>query len=218
MMNAFTDMKKRLELSKELIDTASHNIIKVLKYYHKKDKEFSTEIQFIENLKKKLPDANSIQEIMGLEGNIRKKYYQSWNMITGEKFQFQKRIKNPPDSAINALISFVNSLVYTTCLGEIYRTQLNPTISFLHQPQDARFSLSLDLAEVFKPILADRLILSLINLGQIHEKHFDKELNFCYLNDAGRRIVLKTFDEKLKTIIHYPPVEKVCLLPEAYSH
>jgi CRISPR-associated endonuclease Cas1 len=56
-------------------------------------------------------------------------------------------VRRPPDNMINALISFANSMVYTACLGEIYKTQLNPLISFLHEPGTKRFSLSLDLVE-----------------------------------------------------------------------
>src|SRR5699024_3957900 len=76
------------------------------------------------------------------------------------------------------LISFVNTLIYTKVLGEIYQTQLNPTVSYLHEPGDRRFSLSLDLAEIFKPILGDRLIFSLLNRKQITEKSFTKGLNY----------------------------------------
>lgn len=65
---------------------------------------------------------------------------------------------HPPDNMINSLISFVNTLIYTKVLSEIYHTQLNPTISYLHEPGVRRFSLSLDIAEVFKPLIGDRLI------------------------------------------------------------
>ena len=58
------------------------------------------------------------------------------------EYDFDQRVRNPPDNAVNALISFGNSLVYTTCLTEIYRTQLSPLISFLHEPGNRRFSLA----------------------------------------------------------------------------
>ena len=95
---------------------------------------------------------------MGVEGNIRKQYYAAWNIIINQEISFEKRVMHPPDNMINSLISFVNTLIYTKVLGELYRTQLNPTISYLHEPGERRFSLSLDLAEVFKPLIGDRLI------------------------------------------------------------
>jgi CRISPR-associated protein Cas1 len=145
---------------------------------------------------------------MGSEGNIRKQYYSAWNTIVDQKIDFEKRVKNPPDNMINTMISFVNGLVYTRVLGEIYRTQLNPTISYLHEPGVRRFSLSLDLAEVFKPILGDRLIFSLLNKNQITPSCFTKELNYLHLTkDASRTISMK-FDEMLKTTIHHKELSK----------
>lgn len=104
---------------------------------------------------------------------------------------------------INTMISFINSLVYTTVLSEIYKTQLNPTISYLHEPGVSRFSLSLDIAEIFKPLIADRLIFSLLNKNQITEKHFTKELEYLHLTEQGSKIILTEYDARLrKTIKH----------------
>ena len=124
--------------------------------------------------------------------------------VLWQRGQFTKRVRRPPDNPINALISFGNSIMYASCLSEIYRTQLNPTISFLHEPGDRRFSLSLDLAEIFKPVIVDRLIFRLLNRQQLQEsKHFDDQLGGCYLNEAGRRIFHQTYDEQLKQTIEH---------------
>ena len=94
----------------------------------------------IEGLRKQIPRAQNIQELMGYEGNIRKTYYSAWPIIIDQEIKFEKRVKNPPDNMVNTLISFVNTLIYTKVLGEIYQTQLNPTVSYLHEPGDRRFS------------------------------------------------------------------------------
>jgi CRISP-associated protein Cas1 len=101
------------------------------------------------------------------------------------------------------MISFVNSLCYTVCLDAIYHTQLNPTISFLHQPGERRFSLALDLAEIFKPILADRLIFSLLNKKVVQPSDFDTQLNRCLLKETGRKAVVRSWDEKLSETIRH---------------
>ncbi len=101
------------------------------------------------------------------------------------------------------MVSFVNTLCYTLCLDMIYHTQLNPTISFLHQPGYRRYSLALDLAEVFKPLLADRLIFALLNKKMIQKNDFDHNLNSCLLKDSGRKIVIKAWDEKLNETIRH---------------
>ncbi len=135
----------------------------------------------IGSLSNKLEYGQTINEIMGIEGNIRKIYYSTWNDIVKQDINFKKRVKRPPDNMINTLISFINSLIYTTTLGEIYKTQLNPTVSFLHEPGTKRFSLSLDISEIFKPLIGDRMIFSLLNKNQITEDDFEKESNFFYI-------------------------------------
>jgi len=208
-VRAYLDPHRRLIIAREIVESASFNILKNLQYYtnpsHAGEKkiDFSLTIQQIETLRKSINDVSTTQELMGLEGNIRELYYHCWGEIIGEEYALEKRVKHPPDNAINALVSFANSLVYSTVLGEIYHTHLNPTISYLHGPGERRYSLALDLGEIFKPILADRMIFKLLNNKQIQEKHFRKELNFCYLEESGRRIMLQEYDERLKTTIKH---------------
>jgi len=148
--------------------------------------------------------ASSTEELMGIEGNIRDTYYSALNIILNLEIPFEGRVRQPPNNPINAMISFGNSLMYTACLTEIYRTQLNPTISYLHEPGERRFSLSLDLAEIFKPIIVDRLIFRLFNRQQLQEsKHFAQEAGGCYLNEEGRKIFLQVYDEQLKQTIEH---------------
>ena len=134
---------------------------------------------------------------------MRAAYYGAWDEIIDADFKFEQRTRRPPQNAVNALISFGNSMMYTTVLGEIYHTQLHPAISFLHEPGARRFSLSLDLAEVFKPFIVDRLIFKLLNQGRIKKKHFDEKLNFCYLTESGRKIFVQAYDERMKTTIKH---------------
>lgn len=75
--------------------------------------------------------------------------------------------KDPQNNELNTLISFGKSLLYTTVLSEIYKTHLDPTIAYLHTTNNRRFTLNLDIAEIFKPIIVDRLIFTLINRRKI---------------------------------------------------
>ncbi len=208
-VRAYLDPHRRLLIARELVDAASTNIMKNLQYYSNPSRaeerkiDFSDAVRDIETLRAGIPQAHTTQELMGLEGNIRERYYRCWGEIVGQEYSVEKRVKHPPDNAINALISFCNGLVYATVLSEIYHTHLNPTISYLHGPGERRYSLALDIAEIFKPILADRMIFKLLNNRQIQEKHFRKELNFCYLEESGRKIVLQEYDERLKTTIKH---------------
>jgi CRISPR-associated protein Cas1 len=200
---------KRILLAREFVKSAAINISKNLRYYNNREKPLDEVLQRVEKYSDAIGNANDISELMGIEGNIRQTYYEAWPSIISESaFELRNRVKRPPDTPINAVISFVNSLIYSVCLNELFRTQLNPLISFLHEPGERRFSLSLDLAEVFKPIIGDRLIFKLINKGQLKENHFLKELDSCYLNEAGRKLIVREFEERLKTIIHHPKLDR----------
>ena len=162
----------------------------------------------VDSLRKKIPSTESIEELMGIEGNIRKHYYKAWNVIVNQEIHFEKRVMHPPDNMINSLISFVNSLIYSKVLSEVYHTQINPTVSYLHEPGVRRYSLCLDIAEVFKPLIGDRLIFSLLNRKQITEDSFTKELNFLHLKKESSRLIARELEERLKKTIMHKELER----------
>lgn len=199
----YIDEEKRLKIAKSFIDSASYNIHRNLIYYKNRGKKLEENIKEIEYYRKQINKCKNIKELMGIEGNIRKVYYSCWNKIINQDIDFEKRVKNPPDNAINSLISYVNTIIYTRVLSEIYKTQLNPTISYLHEPSERRFSLCLDIAEIFKPIIGDRLIFSMLNKNQITEKDFEKELNFLYIKEHARKEITREIDTRLQTKIKH---------------
>ncbi len=199
----YTEYDKRLLIAKKFIQAAADNIYRNLRYYNGRDKDVSEYMKNIDSLRAGLVGVKSIQELMGIEGNIRKKYYAAWSVIINQEIEFDKRVMHPPDNMINSLISFVNSLVYTRTLSEIYHTQLNPTISYLHEPGVRRYSLCLDISEVFKPLIGDRLIFSLLNRKQITENSFTKELNYLHLKKEASKLIVSEFENRMKqTIMH----------------
>ena len=205
----YSDYEKRLEIAKKFIEAAADNIYRNLRYYNSRGKNVKEYMEIIDDLRKRLPLSKNFQELMGYEGNIRKIYYEAWNIIIDQEINFEKRIMHPPDNMINTLISFVNSVIYTKVLSEVYMTQLNPTISYLHEPSERRFSLCLDIAEIFKPIIGDRLIFSLLNKKQITEKSFTKGLNRMHLTKEASALILREIDNKLLTTIKHKELNKV---------
>lgn len=204
----YIDPEKRLCLAKKFIEAAAENIYRNIRYYNGRGKDLQSYMNEVESLTKQINKSQTINELMGYEGNIRKKYYESWNTIVDQDINFKKRVKNPPDNMINTLISYVNGLIYTRVLSEIYHTQLNPTISYLHEPGVRRFSLSLDLSEIFKPLIGDRLIFSLLNKKQITEKSFIKELNYLHLTKAASQTIAQELDARLQTTIKHKELGK----------
>lgn len=199
----YTNYDKRIVIAKKIIEAAADNIYRNLRYYNGRGKDVAVYMTEIDYLRKKIDSTVSIEELMGIEGNIRKQYYAAWNIIIDQDIHFDKRVMHPPDNMINSLISFVNSLIYSKVLSEIYHTQLNPTISYLHEPGVRRYSLCLDVAEIFKPLIGDRLIFSLLNRKQITKDSFTKELNFLHLKKECSRLIAQELESRLKkTIMH----------------
>lgn len=200
--SAYVHPQKRITIARKFIEGASFNMIKNLRYYNNREKNTAIQIETIENLSTQIPLSANVETLMGIEGNIRMAYYEAFDSIIND-FSMGNRTKQPPNNEVNAMISFVNSMCYTLCLDMIHHTQLNPTISFLHQPGYRRYSLALDLSEVFKPLLVDRLIFSLLNKKIIQQHDFDHNLNNCLLKDSGRKKVIKAWDEKLNETIKH---------------
>ncbi|MEM3374265.1 MAG: type I-B CRISPR-associated endonuclease Cas1b, partial [Candidatus Woesearchaeota archaeon] len=204
----YLDIKKRIFLAKEIINSVSFNLIKVLEHYKKHNKPVDVFIEKIRKLREEIEKVDTIESIMNIEGRIWQTFYSSYEVII-ENFEFEERSKRPPKNEINCLISFLNSLLYTTTLSQIYKTQLNPTISYLHEPFERRFSLALDLSEMFKPLIVQKSILKLINKKEIKENHFRKDLKRCILNENGKKLVLKEFDERLKEKVMHPKLNRI---------
>jgi len=147
--------------------------------------------------------------LMAIEGNIRDRYYAAFNeIIKDDDFSFDKRTRRPPRTKLNALISFGNSLLYVAVLSEIYKTHLDPRIGFLHTTNFRRFTLNLDVAEIFKPIIVDRAIFAMLNKQMLRENHFMKELEKVYLNEKGREIFVREFEDKLKATIKHERLKR----------
>ncbi len=169
--------------------------------------ESAAELSRIRLSMEKLSDAidqqGTVASLMGIEGKLRQRYFAAWEHLLVGDWTFSRRVRRPPDNEVNSLISFGNGLLYSVCLAEIYRTQLTPTISFLHEPGVKRFSLALDLSEIFKPLIVDRAIFRLLNTGQLKKSHFDRDTNGCFLNDDGKTLFIGEIQKKLDTTVKH---------------
>ena len=206
---AYMDSGKRLALAKKFVSGSIANILKVLEYYENRGKEVSEFIKSIENFNSNALEARDIDTLMSYEGNARNYYYKSFNqIIDSDLFRFSERTRRPPETMLDALISFGNTLLYTTVLSEIYKTHLDPRIGYLHSTNFRSFTLNLDVSEIFKPIIVDRTIFSLLNKGMLKESHFMKELNGVYLNEKGRKVFVEEYQGKLETTINHKKLNR----------
>lgn len=205
----YLDESKRLDLARRFVQGAIQNLQKVLRYYANRGKAVQEAEQALLEQAERLPEATDIPALMQVEGKVREVYYSAFDLILeNPDFAFGSRTRRPPANRLNAMLSFGNSLMYTTALSEIYRTHLDPRIGFLHATNFRRFTLNLDVAEIFKPVLVDRTVLALIQKGEIRASHFEEQLGGIYLNDEGRKRFLQAWEERLQSTFQHRSLKR----------
>ncbi|MBN1052288.1 type I-B CRISPR-associated endonuclease Cas1 [Clostridium botulinum] len=201
----------RLIIAKAIVKGIGLNISEVLYHYYKHDKkEVKNTIDWIKDeFFYRVENSQNIKELMAAEGEVWQRFYSEFKNFLPEDFIMNKRVKRPPDNPINALISFGNSLLYAKTISAIYRTHLDQRISYLHEPSEGRFSLSLDISEVFKPVIVYKTIFDLVNNKKLQvSKHFDKKVNYCLLNEDGKKMFIAAFEDRLETVFNHPKLKR----------
>lgn len=176
-------------------------------------KSLSKASKLLEGNIRKLEFADNLDSVRGLEGDGARIYFGQLNKIMRdslrETFAFNTRNRRPPKDRFNALISFLYALVLSDCRAALETVGLDPQMGFLHVPRPGRESLALDLMEEFRPVLADRLALTLINRGQIKQRDFDcRKGGSVQLNDTGRKTVITAYQERKQETLNHPILEQ----------
>ena len=205
-------INNRIYLAKAFVRGIGENIYEILYHYYKHDKkEVKPTLDWIKNDVNEYLSKNNlnIKQILAIEGEIWSRFYRTFKYFLPEEFILGKRVKRPPDNPMNALISFGNSILYSKTISQIYNTHLNQTISYLHEPSEGRFSLSLDLSEVFKPVIVYKTIFDLVNNRRLQvSKHFDRKFNYCLLNEEGKRIFVQAIEERFERVFYHERLKR----------
>ncbi|WP_456488098.1 type I-B CRISPR-associated endonuclease Cas1b [Caminibacter pacificus] len=199
-VNAYN--RYRLDIAKSIILAVAENLRFLLYHYYRHGKqELKAILDWLNyDIKNIVEKTTTIKQLLYVEGQMWIRFYDTFNSLLPLNFQMQARVKRPPNNPINALISFGNTLLYTKTISAIYQTHLDQSISFLHEPMESRFSLSLDLSEAFKPVVVFRTIFELINRRKIRvDDHFEKRLNYAILNREGKKIFIQAFESRLSS-------------------
>lgn len=162
----YSDKQKRLQLAKKIIIAGTQNIKSNIQYYNRRydNINLSDNIKALSEFKKLMNEADSIEHLMLTEARMRETYFSCFDSILhADGFKFERRSRRPPKNEVNAMISFGNTILYGYIADVIQKTDLDIRIAFLHSANRRSQSLNLDIAELFKPIIIDRLIFSLIN-------------------------------------------------------
>ncbi|ADE15990.1 CRISPR-associated protein Cas1 [Nitrosococcus halophilus Nc 4] len=189
---------QRMALARELVRGAAHNMQANLLYYRYRGKTgLEAMLKEMKRLVNLIPKAQDSSTLMGIEGNLHQWYYKAWKLID-PVLDFTPRVRRPPNNPINCLLSFLNQLTYTIVRHELFKTHLEETFSLLHSPGNGRSSLSLDLAEPFKPILADSLIFRMLGRKMLDASWFEQYEGVCLLSETGRRNIAEQFSIRLE--------------------
>lgn len=161
-----------------------------------------------------LRKAATTDEVRGVEGSAAARYFEAFNELIvaqREAFAIRNRNRRPPLDPMNALLSFLYTLLAHDCVGALESVGLDPQIGFLHALRPGRPSLALDLMEEFRAPLADRMALSLVNLQQLGPKDFKtSESGAVEMTEAARKTVLLAWQKKkMETVVHPFLGEKV---------
>lgn len=204
----YSDSTARLKIAKEFVRAAGSEMRRNATYYSNRGYDLDLLISDLEEFIEAVDECETVDDLLGHEGTLRNRYYQLFATVLPDAFEFERREYYPPPNEVNSLISFGNSLLYSAILTELYSTHLNPTVSYLHEPSERRYSLCLDLSEVFKPVLVDRLIFRLVNRSQITVDDFEDDLNGCLLSDHGRRAFVREFESLLEKTVEHPTLSR----------
>lgn len=193
---------RKMAVAREVVRGACDNMIANLRYHLYRGVEALREpVNHMQSKIKKLSKCADEASLMGVEGQMHQIYYAAWPLIN-PKLDFGKRVRRPPNNPINCLLSFLNQMVYTVVRHEIAKTHLEETFSVLHAPGQGRASLSLDLAEPFKPVLTDLLIFKLVKKNMLNERWFEQKGEVCLLSEVGRRHIAQHFSERLESKVN----------------
>ena len=171
---------------------------------------------------RRVHDVRSNEELMGVEGEAASIYFSVLNeLLRGPDFIFNGRMRRPPTDPVNALLSFIYSLLTQECVSALQGVGLDPFVGFLHQDRPGRASLALDLLEEFRAAWADRLVLTLINRKQVVLKDFVTEASGAVrLTDDARKNLLVAYQERKQVEILHPYLQEqvpIGLLPHCQA-
>lgn len=203
----YADPGRRLPLARAFVEGALFHMRRNLLYYRRQGLPVAAPLAAVEQAMAETAGCRDIAALMGLEGRARDAYYGAFPTILRLEETF-RRSRRPPENPVNALLSFGNGLLYAAILSELYHTPLHPAVSFLHEPGSGRFSLALDLAEIFKPLVVDRMAFTLLNRGALGEEDFLEEVGFCYLTEEGRKKVVTAFEERMRETVQHPRLRR----------
>jgi CRISPR-associated protein Cas1 len=168
-------------------------------------------LQHLSRSRQEVDRASGIEQLLGIEGNAAREYFSRFSLMfkadddaSLPKFEFTTRNRRPPRDPVNALLSFLYAMLTKDLLATVASVGFDPYLGFYHQPRYGRPALALDLMEEFRPLIADSVVIGLINNGEIRLTDFITRGTSVTLTEKGRKTVLEAYERRLDTLVTHP--------------
>lgn len=208
---ALSDPRQTLQLAQQFVLGKLHNQAQLLQRGIRRYPECASLSQALASIQiylNQIPQTRSLDELRGVEGSAARVYFGHFDQLIRaqrEAFRLQGRTRRPPQDRTNALLSFLYTMYVQECVSALEAVGLDPQVGYLHALRSGRPALALDLMEALRPAFVERLALRLVNQGIVQPDHFESpEPNAVYLNEVGRRVVLKAYEARQRETVQHP--------------
>lgn len=194
-----------LGFARKIINAKIHNQITILKRYNRTSGvKIDNEIITMKNSAQKLKISQTIEQVIGHEGNASRSYFQALSKMIDPEFAFDGRNRKPPQDPFNAMISFGYTILMNEIYGELENRGLTPYAGFMHQDRERHPTLASDLLEEWRAVIVDSVVLSMIQGHEINAADFEKEeKGGIILKKEARQHFLKNLELKMHTEMNY---------------
>jgi len=201
---AAADSRRSLRLARRFVVGKIKNGRTLLRRHL--DDEDRRPIDQLADFGRKARAAKSLASLLGIEGMAAKEYFAGFaRLLKGDaSFNLEGRNRRPPRDPVNALLSFVYAMLVKELTITLHVVGFDPMQGFFHQPRYGRPSLALDLAEEFRPLIGDSVVLTLVNNGEVTPSSFVRRAGAVALTDSGRRAVITAFERRMDTLVTHP--------------
>lgn len=198
-----------LDIARRVIDGKIRNSRTLLRRNARSD--VTDTLESLTRVTRKVKHADSVDRLLGLEGAAARAYFGAFpsmidpdRSLPGEAFCFEGRNRRPPTDAVNCLLSYLYSVLVKDLTVACHAVGFDPYLGFYHRPRFGRPALALDLAEEFRPLIAESTVLTLINNGEVTDSDFVVRAAGVTLTKGGRRAVLAAYERRLETEVTHP--------------
>jgi len=198
-----------LDVAREIVAAKIENSRTMLRRNRKADVNVDPVLAALKQLKQQATETTSLEQLLGIEGAAAARYFGSFtSMLTDHAqvggFRFESRNRRPPTDPVNALLSFGYALLVRDWTVVLSAVGLDPYLGFYHQPRYGRPALALDMMEPFRPLIADSVVINVINNGEIARNDFVVTSEAASLTDKGRKAFVAAFERRMSQEITHP--------------